>query len=223
MPRRYTKRRPGYGRKKTLVKGKGRRRLRPLYMQTRNVSIDYHKFKLRQVIDVIADASGGVSIQVSPYSLSQNCILNGAPPTPLNEIGNLQNLFDSYRLVSSCIKYTPFFNVESLSSGGVPPFYICWDPDQTGDIGTSKDDFIEHKHFAMRKAEDKWNYKINPPRRPGNGTSGSLDKGWMNLQAEANQLFGNIYCKILDTGVITVGANVGTVIIEQIVEFKNRK
>ena len=149
-------------------------------------SLDMHKFKLKLTNEVETDAGGLVRMHLQPYSLSSSLNINNVGTQSLEEVGNIKQLFDSYRVESVKITWIPYFNVNApanLATGTMPPFYILFDPDDSGLAAQDKNAFITHKTFKMKQSGRKWTYTFKPPRKVGVTPAGALlTGGFMNVQ-----------------------------------------
>lgn len=192
-------------------------------------SLDYHKFKLRLVKTLETDPGGQMRALIQCYSLSNVIDVNVSGTFDgLQEVGNLTSLFDSYRVKSVQLKWLPFFNVQAPDgitppASVLPPFYIRYDPDDTGLEALDPNVFITHKNFIMKPTHKSWTHTFYPQRKVGVSPASAISKGYMNCQSNGNESNGNILMYQLNAGALPNSTPIGTLMITYIVEFKNRQ
>lgn len=206
---------------------RGRTRLR---RGRKLASLDYHRFKLRQVLNLTTTASAQSLLHINMYNLTQFASQdNDTTFVELEEKTTVKNLFDSYRMESITVKYYPFANVAPPDSlppigGGanvMPPLYIVMDTDQVGLIPNTKVEFITRKNFKIRDSTKPFTVKYKVPWQY-NANAGK--NGWINLQDENNNFEGGIYIAQPDTQAgIPPLTQFGTLLIEAIIEMKDRQ
>ncbi len=193
-------------------------------------SLDYHRFKLRAVVNLQTDATGLSRTHINMYNLSNFVSVDGDVSfAELEEKNSIKNLFDTYRMQTIRIKYFPLANVQAPeglppttgATISMPPLYVVMDSDAVGLIANDKTEFITRKYFKIRDAtrpftltfKVPWQYNANAQRN-----------GYINLQDEQNNFEGGIYLYQPDSiTAMPPNSIYGTLMIDAIIEMKDRQ
>lgn len=198
---------------------------------------DYHKFRLTLATQLVSEpAEAGVGVvgliraYWNMYSLT-NCYKAQTSTSSFESLSEavsyFKPLFDVYRVARIRISHVPDYNLGILDNSGVlPGAYICMDVDNQGFPSNDPNKFMVRSNSRFVDLKRRWTVNFYPPRAVRGTSPGS--NGWMNLQEEGTNTYGNI--GILSTGQLlsTTGNPVpskvtGSIKVEYFIEFKNRK
>lgn len=165
-------------------------------------SLNYMRFRLRTLGQLVTDGTGGILARIQIHSMSNfYSPETNANNSPLLEKDNLKALFDQYKVQGVTINYTPGYNnfskaqgitsaTEVKDLGSQPGFYIVEDVDNTGlpsDIATAvtrnnvKQYDLSRKFKCQVKARSIYQGGITSPN------------GWLNMNNEAAHTAGVVW------------------------------
>lgn len=230
---------------RTRARRARRRRRRPgaTYRSLRpRVSLNYHKYRLTNVIDLTTDTSSGtvgdLNYWIKNYNLD-GCAVKvdgNTVVTGLSDITSLKNLFDVYRVQYIKISYTPRFDKgayvnEQGALNGMPTCYVSQDPDNEN-VDQAKTLIVQKQNVRKFDMSRPWTYAWKPKRLSNAGKQAVdvFSKGWINLQQGA-QTFPNLGETQIKTDAWSAGTpgtplnneKVGELLLEYYVEFKSRR
>lgn len=224
---------------------RGRRRRRPMYRRRLKAkpSLNYHKYRLTDVIDVKTDNSGTTFPGSVCYFFKHHdpvkTVIQHSSNTAVGSLSNipdLSNLYDMYRIQYIRLKYTPKYDRgANLSDGsflqGQPAGYISSDPDNVS-LRQTIDQLVQKPGARRLDMSRPWTYRFKPKRVSQSSVAGVqiLGNGWVNLQS-AKPIMGEIqlstdaWVKGSSGGpsVPAVDESIGQILIEYYVELKSRK
>lgn len=218
---------------------KRRRRFRRRARMVARPSLNYHKYRLTGVIDLVTDSVAGnlgaVNYWIKNYNLNAAAVRVQGPTTVtgLSDVTSLSQLFDLYRVQYIKISYTPRFDkgaytAEQGALNGMPAVYVSNDPDNEN-VDQAKTLLIQKQNTKRFDMSKPWTFSWKP-RKLTNGGKSAIDAfqgGWLNLQGT----FPDIGETQIKTDPWTAGATatllnnekIGELLLEYYVEFKHRR
>ncbi len=140
-------------------------------------------FKLRFTFEPTSDGTG----EIADFLSTSDPELAGNGSGVYNDWAALEALYDSYRVTSLQLHYSPYFAHGGTAAKAQAPCFIVQDNDDVT-TPTSINEMIQYDRVSIRRMDQSWTLKFTIPRFASNQNP----IGWLNVGNAGSQNFSSV-------------------------------
>ncbi len=168
-------------------------------------------FKIRFTYSVTSDGSG----IVADFLSTSDPELAGNGSGTYNDWANLEALYDSYRVDSLSLNYSPYYPHGGTAARSQAPCFVVQDNDDVTAPG-SIDELLQYDKVAIRPLDKPWSLFYKVPRMASNQNP----VGWLNIGNAGSQ---NFSCVKLYASGLTVSTSYGRMVLTMRITCRGRR